>query len=501
MNEKTIYDELYFMLFDHFGEKFNSNCIGGRWNNLLVLKDGSKASFARIKDIDFSRMPQFCTHVVFNGNWQEVKHIKDSQSFCEEFYKEFIEGHSEETVIVIVDCYVEKGRSVIGDCIIEIEQGKSSEAQYVFNSLLEGEQLEIYEEIVHKWAIYHSDKYVRHHLIQAWAFHCLQTGNLIAIQEIRKLDEDTRRFIIVAFEYACKHIELPKGIEEVVLQCLEDEAESVRQQTACTLAHLGREQYNLLPYIDALETHLHDHVKPKYGKQTAIFAASALYAATLMDETRASAIVILKNHITDSDKKTSAICTAAYVHYLVDIGNFTVIDQLIASKSKNIRLGAANGLGDAVAAIKESIDLTPIQDNLKRTTDGKISNKKKYITTNIYIKDFNFQPVLERLMILLKDKCKDVQRSAAETFHEASKKRQNIIPAIPLLIETLKSGNESTIQEISSILARSFYKLSEERIEQAVNELKLLLDHKNGNVRKEAAHAIHVAEGVLEKRN
>jgi len=91
MKESTIYDEVSSNIFDYFEEKIDSFRIGGAWKDTFVLKDHTTASYARIKDIDFSKMPRFCTHVVIGSEWQEIWY-KDSPDFFASYYRNYIES-------------------------------------------------------------------------------------------------------------------------------------------------------------------------------------------------------------------------------------------------------------------------------------------------------------------------------------------------------------------------------------------------------------------------
>ena len=137
--------------------------IGGAWKNFLRLKNGTRASFAKIKDIDFGldqeeyeqalrfwdivvehrplepgenkpfsleneeyyrknygdresyarSQASFHTWAVIlpNGIWQECGHVgwfgtKDVRDWEEHFVERFISGEDENTAITIVDCHI-----------------------------------------------------------------------------------------------------------------------------------------------------------------------------------------------------------------------------------------------------------------------------------------------------------------------------------------------------------------------------------------------------------
>lgn len=106
LNEEYLEEQLDFVLFDYFEEKYDYYIIGGYWEGKLILKDSSKVSFARIKDIDFSKMSNFNTEAVYNGEWHERDWSEEDSQYIKNYYEKFIKGLSPETVLIIVDCHL-----------------------------------------------------------------------------------------------------------------------------------------------------------------------------------------------------------------------------------------------------------------------------------------------------------------------------------------------------------------------------------------------------------
>ncbi|WFD08689.1 HEAT repeat domain-containing protein [Tepidibacter hydrothermalis] len=383
---------------------------------------------------------------------------------------------------------------VIGKYIKEIEEGKYGSSHNLFQDVVKGSNLGEYSQHVYNWAFNHECDSVRSNLSIAWAFHCFKNGDFDAINNMINMGCKFRRTVLVALEYVWSPIYFSDEMEKILLQCLEDESLDVRQKSAFVLNRIGEKNYDLSPYIELLEKHLYDHEKPRWGATVSKLVASALYLSALNDKTGKRAIDILKEHVRDEDKKTSRVCTAAYVNYLVDIKDFKSVDELISCKSKYIRMGVAEGLKYVIYDIKVDIDLSAIEQNLKCTDDAKISTCNDVITAKYWVEKFDFSPIRERLILLLKDRVQDVRCIAVEALREAAyKKHQDILSATPLLIELLSSKNPKILQQASSALWRSFHDMDKELLEKAVNALELLLQNKNRNVRNDANSALNRA--------
>lgn len=92
--------------------------IGGRWGNLLLLKNGDTANSAKVKDIDFDKMEDFRTYAVLtpNGQWHAPGSMgwwgmssetnDEYEEWKEKFAEKFIKNANPEWELSIVDCHI-----------------------------------------------------------------------------------------------------------------------------------------------------------------------------------------------------------------------------------------------------------------------------------------------------------------------------------------------------------------------------------------------------------
>lgn len=85
--------------------------IGGRFENMLHLKNGEQANSARIKDIDFSKYDHFYTWAVITPNlfWHEKDWDateEQERDWDENYFKRFIENENPNYTLTIIDCHV-----------------------------------------------------------------------------------------------------------------------------------------------------------------------------------------------------------------------------------------------------------------------------------------------------------------------------------------------------------------------------------------------------------
>lgn len=92
--------------------------IGGRWGNLLQLKNGSTANSAKIKDIDFDKMGDFCTYAALtpNGQWHAPGEMgwwgmssETDDEYSEwkaKFFEKFIQSADQDWELSVVDCHI-----------------------------------------------------------------------------------------------------------------------------------------------------------------------------------------------------------------------------------------------------------------------------------------------------------------------------------------------------------------------------------------------------------
>ncbi|AJS60608.1 hypothetical protein [Paenibacillus sp. IHBB 10380] len=480
MNESTLFDEVTANLFDYYEQKMDSFRIGGGWKDVFVLKDGTRASYARIRDIDFAKMPGFCTHVVINREWNEIKYQEDSNFFVN-YYQQFIESERDsETVLLILDCYKKEGRDSVADCILSIAQGHDHGAEDLLRLLTEGACLGEQAEVLRKLYVQTPNQKIS----QLWAFHCIQVGNLDAIKEIQDPMNVIKVFHPAGMsDRKLKHLNISEGIHPIILPWLEHENLAIRIDTARTISRFAENSHNITPYINSLEVRLYDHEQLKWHGQVSAYAASALYYSTISNETRVRALEILEDKIVDKDKKTSLNCTAAYTRFLIDKNDFDSIDELIKNKSKHVRTGVMKGLYAKVLS-----------------TDDVLERKRKG-NKNIPMEEFDFSPVCERLLEGLKDDCQEVQKFASEALRDAACKRGlDITPAMPTLIGILPSGNSIISQNAIASLKNSIWKIDSGLIEKALVAIEILLQDNNKNVRQEAGIVAKEAKNILNER-
>lgn len=477
MKESTIFDEVCANIFDFYDEKIDRFRIGGAWEDIFVLKDNTRASYARIKDIDFSRMPRFCTHVVIDPEWNEIKY-RDEPNFFSNYYRQYIESEKDpETVLVVLDCYKEEGRDKVADCILSIAQGRSEAAEELLQSLKDGERLGEYSELIQKFHTELPGKGIA----ELWAFHCIQIGDWNALKEIQD------PFVIIdLFAPACMSDSELKNLKldefyTVLSPFLENENSAIRINTTRAICRLGETIHNMTPYIGLLEPRLYDHGKLKWHGQVSAYAANALYYATVSGETRNMAVKILKDHVTDKDQKTAVVCTSAYTRYLADTGDYANIDKLMKDRSKYVRRGAVEGLFKTILSTDDAIE------RMRKQNKG------------IPVREIDFPLICKRLVQGLRDENQDVRKTASEALqHAACKKGLSVAPVASALIEILACDDASLLQNVTSALHGSMRQLNSKSMERAMVAFEPLLEHPNKNVRQKAADAFRLASHILE---
>ncbi|WP_188891786.1 hypothetical protein [Paenibacillus radicis (ex Gao et al. 2016)] len=480
MNESTLFDEVTVILFDYYDEKIDSFRIGGRLKDMFVLKDGTRAPYARIKDIDFAVMPRFCSHVVINREWNEIKFREDSNFFTS-YYQQFIESESDpETVLIILDCYKTEGRDSMADCILSIAQGYSQGAEDLLLLLTEGAYLGEQAEVVEK--LYNENSNQK--LSEIWAFHCIQVGNLDAIQEIQDPMNVINLFHpTLMSDRTLKLLQIPDGLHMIILRWLEYEDPVIRIDTARTISRFAENSHNIAPYMNSLEARLHDHEQLRWHGQVSAYAASALYYSTVSKETRARALNILLDKLVDKDKKTSVNCSAAYTRYLIDESDYDAIDRLMKHKSKHVRTGVMRGFYAKVLS-----------------TDDVMERMRKQ-NKNIPLEPFDFSPVCERLLEGLQDDCLEARKFASEALRDAACKRGlDVTAAMPMMIEILSCGDSIIVQNAMAALKNSMWKIDSDLIKKALFATERLLQDNNKNVRQEAGIAAREAKNILMER-
>lgn len=168
------------------------------------------------------------------------------------------------------------------------------EGQYVYEKVRKGEELGLHADKVRSWAYEHPDENVRRHLVMAWALHSLRMQNMDASQELMQQETEWRRLVLIVCEDAWpREAGLPAGMEPIILGCLADDEVIIRWTAARLLGELGERGIDLSPYMPALAAHLSDHDRPGRAGTVSVFAAGALYAATLLDVTREQALKLL----------------------------------------------------------------------------------------------------------------------------------------------------------------------------------------------------------------
>ncbi|MEI7025072.1 hypothetical protein [Paenibacillus sp. y28] len=390
------------------------------------------------------------------------------------------------------------------EAIQMLRDGNPSGGHDVYEALLEGEALGEHAAIVKQWAYEHQDETTRHHLVQAWSFHCLQTKDLASLKQLIQSGDDAYERALNAFEPAWRRDMLPDGeeIHEFLLAGLQSESVQVRYKACRVLCDLADRQYDLAPLMDAVLPLLHDHAKTGWGPILVSWPATAvLYHATLRENTREQAAALLKKYMTDRDKKTALRCASSYAHYLVDRQDFEALDSLLHHPLKLYRLGAAEGLARAIYEIEVELDLSFIQNNLTKTAGGKLKARHQIIQGKITVEPFDFPPVRDRLILLLQDAALDIQQTAADALREARiKKNLDVSAAIPALCLCLHTGNAAAQQSVCLTLSRALYTEPAQTIEAVIRELEQLESHSNKKVRQEAASALHAASSQLSKR-
>lgn len=98
--------------------KWDWYSIGGRWGNLLVLKNGTTANSAKIKDIDIDKMVDLCTYAVLtaDGQWHSPGEMgwwgisseteDEYDKWKREFADRFLLNADPELELTIVDCHI-----------------------------------------------------------------------------------------------------------------------------------------------------------------------------------------------------------------------------------------------------------------------------------------------------------------------------------------------------------------------------------------------------------
>lgn len=388
----------------------------------------------------------------------------------------------------------------IAESMRKIGEGISGEGHYVYEKLRHGEELGVHADKVRSWAYGHPDENVRDHLVMAWALHSLRMKNMAAIRELMQQETECRRRVLIVCEDAwTQEAGLPAGMEPIILGCLEDEEIVIRWTAAHLLEELGEQGMDLSPYMPALAAHLSDHDRPGRAGTVSVFAARALYAATLLDVTREQAVKLLLEGEAAPDKTKSRVCVSAHVHHLADIRDLRAIDERIRAKPTHVRLGAAEGLRAAVYDIQCELDIAPIERNLQRAADGTLTARERMIRSAVTVEDYPFAPICERIGLLLQDRSREVRRTAAESLRHAQyHKRQDVVPALPMLIASLRDSDSSTLQAAASAVARCFDEMTPQMKAEALSSLEQLAEHSNRNVRHAAESALRFGRRHME---
>lgn len=138
--------------------------------------------------------------------------------------------------------------------------------------------------------------------------------------------------------------------------------------------------------------------------------------------------------------------------------------------------------------------LGPLSANLQRDDDGTVTAREQMIRSTVSVEAYPFAPICERLGLLLQDRPRDVRRTAAETLQQAQyHKRQDVLPALPMLIASLRDSDSSTLQAATSTVTRCFGEMTPQMKAEALSSLEQLAQHSNRNVRQEAESALRIA--------
>ncbi len=106
--DKDMIDEegnLYYM--SNPNAKWDWYEVGGRWYNLIRMKNGVKVNSCMVKDIDtneFGKTVNTFAVITPDGEWYECG--KDKRDWNEKYYDTFIKDADPEHTITIVDCHI-----------------------------------------------------------------------------------------------------------------------------------------------------------------------------------------------------------------------------------------------------------------------------------------------------------------------------------------------------------------------------------------------------------
>jgi hypothetical protein len=83
----------------------------------------------------------------------------------------------------------------------------------------------------------------------------------------------------------------------------------------------------------------------------------------------------------------------------------------------------------------------------------------------------------------------DLETSDDDQFQQ----RQDVLPALPILIASLQDRDSSTLQAATSTVTRCFGGMTPQMKAEALSSLEQLAQHSNRNVRQEAESALRIA--------
>lgn len=125
--------------------------------------------------------------------------------------------------------------------------------------------------------------------------------------------------------------------------------------------------------------------------------------------------------------------------------------------------------------------------------------REQMIRSTASVEAYPFAPVCERLGLLLQDRSRDVRRTPAETLQHAQyHKRQDVLPALPMLIASLRDSHSSTLQAATSTVTHCFGEMTPQMKAEALTSLEQLAQHSNRNVRQEAESALRIASRYMQ---
>jgi len=216
-------------------------------------------------------------------------------------------------------------------------------------------------------------------------------------------------------------------------------------------------------------------------------AAWALRRAAAKGQDITPAVPALANVLKDEDVDVRKHAARALTYHYLNKRNFAEIEKLLGNMDANVKLSAAEALGDAAAKGQDITLALPALTNALGDKNEDVKDTAAWALTFHYLDKGNFAEIEK----LLGNKDANVKAGAAGALWRAAKNGQDITPAVPALANALGDENKNVRKNAAGALGEAAD--NGEDITLAVPALANVLKDEDADVRKYAAEAFEQA--------